>query len=115
MKHEESGFTIIELLIIMAIISVLAAIAIPQFAQYKEKGLDRAAQSALRAVATAQEAYFLENDVYISCDQSNCHTFLAGLQPPSAGIELEITSTGTAFTGVAYHVSGTGEVFSWPG
>ncbi len=56
----------IELLIVVLIIGVLAAIAIPQFTSTKERALDTAARSDLRNLMTAQESYFATNHVYVT-------------------------------------------------
>ncbi|WP_419938494.1 type IV pilin protein [Candidatus Palauibacter sp.] len=58
------GFTLIELLIVVVIIGILAAIAIPQFTSTKEKAFDAAAQSDLRNMMTAEEAYFFNHQAY---------------------------------------------------
>ena len=59
-KKNEKGFTLIELLIVVAIIGILAAIAIPQFASYRQKAFDSAAQSDLRTMKTDLEGYYTE-------------------------------------------------------
>lgn len=51
-KKLQQGFTLIELMIVVAIIGILAAIAIPQFSEYTKKGEDKAAQSDLRNLVT---------------------------------------------------------------
>jgi type IV pilus assembly protein PilA len=54
----------VELLIVILIIGVLAAIAIPNFIGQRNKGSDATAKSYIRAVATAEEAYLVEKDAY---------------------------------------------------
>jgi type IV pilus assembly protein PilA len=60
----QQGFTLIELMIVIAIIGILAAIAIPQFSAYRQRSYNSAAQADLRNAATAQEAYFVDNATY---------------------------------------------------
>jgi type IV pilus assembly protein PilA len=63
--HKRSaGFTLIELLIVVVIIGILAAIAIPKFANTKGKAYAASMRSDLRNLAVAQEAYLYDNGVY---------------------------------------------------
>ncbi|MGQ0640239.1 MAG: type IV pilin protein [Gemmatimonadaceae bacterium] len=58
------GFTLIELLIVVVIIGILASFAIPNFRNTKGKARAAGLKSDLRNLATAQEAYFYDNNVY---------------------------------------------------
>jgi type IV pilus assembly protein PilA len=60
-RGNEKGFTLIELLVVVAIIGILAAIAIPQYATYKQQAADSKAKSDLHNMATAMEAYYGSN------------------------------------------------------
>jgi type IV pilus assembly protein PilA len=60
-RGKEQGFTLIELLVVVAIIGILAAIAIPQYATYKQQAADSKAKSDLHNMATAMEAYYGSN------------------------------------------------------
>ncbi len=63
-KKGQKGFTLIELMIVIAIIGILAAIAIPQFTAYRQRGFNAAMQSDLRNAATAQEAFYTDSQTY---------------------------------------------------
>ena len=58
------GFTLIELMIVVAIIGVLAAIAIPNFIKFQARSKQSEAKANLKAIFTAQKAFFAENDRY---------------------------------------------------
>jgi prepilin-type N-terminal cleavage/methylation domain-containing protein len=66
MLRKNSGFTLVELLIVVAIIGILAAIAIPQFAAYRAKAYCAAAKSDLANLAIAEEAYFTDFSAYLT-------------------------------------------------
>lgn len=60
----KGGFTLIELLVVCAIVAILVAIAIPQFATYRARGFDTQMKSDVKNVAIAMEAYYSERHVY---------------------------------------------------
>jgi type IV pilus assembly protein PilA len=61
---DRKGFTLIELLIVVVIIGVLAAIALPKFANTKSRAAVAAMKADLRNLATVQEAYYHDHQAY---------------------------------------------------
>ena len=110
MLSNKKGFTLIELLIVVVIIGILAAIAIPKFANTKEKAYLASMKSDLRNMATVQEGYFSDFQAYTAGtakNQSGTTQSLSGFVP-SAGVQVvAVASGGTGWSATAAHTATT--------
>ena len=77
------GFTLIELLIVVVIIGILAAIAIPKFANTKEKAYLATMKSDLRNLITAEESYFGDNTAYTNSLPATMYALSTGVTGPT--------------------------------
>jgi len=104
MQSHRKGFTLIELLIVVVIIGILAAIAIPKFANTKEKAYIASMKSDLRNLVTAQEAYLSDNNsVYAATTTAMGTSYRA-----STGVTVALGSvTATGWAATATHGSTT--------
>ena len=100
MRRSERGFTLIELMIVVVIIGILAALAIPQFMRTGAKSKQSEAKGVLKQIYTMQRAYFIEYDSYclngVVADASNQTAFaiLAVEIMPSARYTYTVTVIG---------------------
>lgn len=69
--RNRKGFTLIELMIVVAIIGILAAIAIPNFLKFQAKSKQSEAKTNLKAIYTAETGYYGENNTYNAFDEVN--------------------------------------------
>lgn len=109
----EAGFTLVELLIVILIIGILAAIALPAFLNQRQKGYDGSAKSDVRVMLGAVESCFGDAETYDECDSAAelgatgaantvapCGGSVASPDPPPMG-QVCVIGAGTDFSVVA--------------
>jgi type IV pilus assembly protein PilA len=108
----QTGFTLLEILIALTIVSILTAVALPQYNDYKKQAFDARAISDLRNVAISEEAYFMQSEKYLSCSGSAC-AVLPGMSAVSKGVNLMVQAQAELFIATSSHPNGSGRTFRW--
>lgn len=100
-SKSQSGFTLIELMITVAIIGILAAVAYPSYTAHVQKSRRTDAKVALLEIAQRQESYFLRHRSYGSLAQIGY-----GNASPEGYYTLSVTADASSFTAEATAASG---------
>jgi type IV pilus assembly protein PilA len=97
MLRERNGFTLIELLIVVVIIGILAAIAIPKFHNSKEQAYIATMREDIRNLATAEEAYYSDNNGFYAPTLAALGTNYKA----SAGVTITLLGTASTWRATA--------------
>jgi prepilin-type N-terminal cleavage/methylation domain-containing protein len=110
-KGGQAGFSLVELMIVVAIIGILAAIAVPKFSTFQAKSRQAEAKGNLSQIYTLEEAYFGDNESYVgfaTVKENTCGANVIGFQlrPCNKG-QVRYEYSGVAPTTLTYTITAT--------
>ena len=116
-----AGFTLVEVLVVVAVIGILAAIAIPQFAAHRKRGHEATLKSDLRNAAASEEAYFTQNQAYKPGALSsgtppgyNKSADISGMDSTVGTNTFSLTATHSNCNGITWTYSSTTGIVTGP-
>jgi type IV pilus assembly protein PilA len=118
-KLVQKGFTLIELMIVVAIIGILAAIAIPNFIKFQARSKQSEAKANLKAIFTAQKAFFQEKDRFSSLtgevgfepERNNRYAYFLAATGTLEDRAASVITQATTYTGIQVDVFKYGTAF----
>jgi type IV pilus assembly protein PilA len=115
-RDEDEGFTLIELMVVVLIIAILIAIAIPTFLGSRGKANDRAAQSSLRNAITAAKTTFTDTSSYLGVNAAALKAVEPSLNfvdatPSTAAKTVNVVSAATATDIIVEALSASGKCY----
>ncbi len=111
--NRDGGFSMVELVVVMAIVSVLVGIAIPTVLGFRRAAHDRAAQSDLRNALLAEKTYWLEHETHtqVGGDLTAYQTGAPFTADPATGVYLDLNDADADIVCMV-RTSRSGSVFS---
>lgn len=109
----QRGFTLVELLVVVAIIGILAAIAMQAMSRYRQQAYDAAAIHDLANAVKSEEAYYATNETYVSFTATGPTTVTIPQTSVSGTVTVNMVAGVESFEGTASSTRGSGKVYSY--